>query len=307
MTIAIDDRCTACGACLITCPEGALVAAPRRPSVLARRCTDCLACVEVCPVDAIGPQTAGGSRHPIEVESYRIMSRRVDLSAWSGPEYEVVARMVHATADPSFATSARIGEEAVARAVAALRRGAPVVCDSKMVAAGIPSVTGAQCLLDEVPATAGQAPVGGEVAPGGGAPVGGEVAPGGGAPVGGEVAPGGGAPVGGIAGAGPPVPATRSAAAFRLAALRYPEDALWVVGNAPTALAALVQLAAAGRVCPAAVIGLPVGYVGAAWWKERLWQSALGPRSITNEGERGGSPVAAAVVNALHRLARDQV
>ncbi|HLI24013.1 MAG TPA: precorrin-8X methylmutase [Acidimicrobiales bacterium] len=283
MTIAIDDRCTACGACLITCPEGALVAAPRRPSVLARRCTDCLACVEVCPVDAIGPQTAGGSRHPIEVESYRIMSRRVDLSAWSGPEYEVVARMVHATADPSFATSARIGEEAVARAVAALRRGAPVVCDSKMVAAGIPSVTGAQCLLDEVPATAGQAPVGG------------------------EVAPGGAAPVGGIAGAGPPVPATRSAAAFRLAALRYPEDALWVVGNAPTALAALVQLAAAGRVCPAAVIGLPVGYVGAAWWKERLWQSALGPRSITNEGERGGSPVAAAVVNALHRLARDQV
>lgn len=53
MTIAIDDRCTACGLCLVTCPEGALLPAPRRPAVDHRRCTGCLACIEVCPTNAI--------------------------------------------------------------------------------------------------------------------------------------------------------------------------------------------------------------------------------------------------------------
>ena len=53
MTVAIDLRCTGCGACLVTCPERALVAAPRRPLVLVDRCTTCMACVEVCPSDAI--------------------------------------------------------------------------------------------------------------------------------------------------------------------------------------------------------------------------------------------------------------
>ncbi len=49
----VGDRCTACGACLPTCPEQALLPAPRRPVVDAAACTDCLACVEVCPVDAL--------------------------------------------------------------------------------------------------------------------------------------------------------------------------------------------------------------------------------------------------------------
>lgn len=53
MTLVIDDTCTACGLCLVTCPERALVAAPRRPAVLQSRCTACLACIEVCPRDAI--------------------------------------------------------------------------------------------------------------------------------------------------------------------------------------------------------------------------------------------------------------
>lgn len=52
--IAIDDRCTACGVCLATCPEGALRRAPRRPALDAGRCTGCLACIEVCPAGAIG-------------------------------------------------------------------------------------------------------------------------------------------------------------------------------------------------------------------------------------------------------------
>jgi ferredoxin len=53
MTLVIDARCTACGLCLSTCPERALVKAPKRPRVIDARCTECLACIEVCPVDAI--------------------------------------------------------------------------------------------------------------------------------------------------------------------------------------------------------------------------------------------------------------
>lgn len=52
-TLTIDGRCTACGLCLSTCPEGALERAPKKPLVVQARCTGCLACVEVCPVDAI--------------------------------------------------------------------------------------------------------------------------------------------------------------------------------------------------------------------------------------------------------------
>ncbi len=53
MTVRIAVGCTACGACVVTCPSGALTRAAFRPAVDAGRCTDCLACLEVCPADAI--------------------------------------------------------------------------------------------------------------------------------------------------------------------------------------------------------------------------------------------------------------
>lgn len=49
----ISMACTACGACLRTCPEHALRPAPQRPVVIAARCTSCGECVEICPIDAI--------------------------------------------------------------------------------------------------------------------------------------------------------------------------------------------------------------------------------------------------------------
>jgi precorrin-8X/cobalt-precorrin-8 methylmutase len=86
---------------------------------------------------------------------------------------------------------------------------------------------------------------------------------------------------------------TRSAAGFRLAAEEVGPGAVWVVGNAPTALFELLDLEAD----PALVVGLPVGFVGAAESKEKLLESGL--PAISNRGPKGGSAVAAAALNAL--------
>ncbi len=86
---------------------------------------------------------------------------------------------------------------------------------------------------------------------------------------------------------------TRSAAGFRHAAGELGRGAIWVVGNAPTALFELLEL----DVAPALVVGLPVGFVGAAESKEAL--AASGLPAITNHGPKGGSAVAAAALNAL--------
>jgi precorrin-8X/cobalt-precorrin-8 methylmutase len=96
---------------------------------------------------------------------------------------------------------------------------------------------------------------------------------------------------------------TVSAAAMRVAAERWPEGAVVAVGNAPTALAEVLALAAAGRLAPALVIGLPVGFVGAAEAKAALRASGL--PAISNVGDRGGSAVAAAALNALWRVAQE--
>jgi precorrin-8X/cobalt-precorrin-8 methylmutase len=97
---------------------------------------------------------------------------------------------------------------------------------------------------------------------------------------------------------------TATAAAMRVAAERWPVGAVVVVGNAPTALAEVVALAAAGRFAPALVIGLPVGFVGAAEAKAALRASGL--PAVSNVGERGGSAVAAAALNALWRAAHTE-
>ncbi|MEW9531005.1 precorrin-8X methylmutase [Microbispora sp. NPDC049125] len=86
---------------------------------------------------------------------------------------------------------------------------------------------------------------------------------------------------------------TRSAAAIRLAYDEVGPGAVWAVGNAPTALEELLRLDAR----PALVVGLPVGFVGAAESKEALRASGL--PAVSNRGEKGGSAVAAAAVNAL--------
>ncbi len=82
------------------------------------------------------------------------------------------------------------------------------------------------------------------------------------------------------------------------------EGAIVAIGNAPTALWKVMELARNGGHRPALVVGLPVGFVGARESKLALWESDL--CSITNTSPRGGSSVAAAAVNALATLGEEK-
>jgi precorrin-8X/cobalt-precorrin-8 methylmutase len=91
---------------------------------------------------------------------------------------------------------------------------------------------------------------------------------------------------------------TRSAAAVELWAEKM-AGSIVVIGNAPTALFRLLELIDAGAAKPAAIVGMPVGFVGAAESKEELINN---PRDIpftTIRGRKGGSAMASSVINAL--------
>lgn len=89
---------------------------------------------------------------------------------------------------------------------------------------------------------------------------------------------------------------TRAETAVLYAAERYP-DAIYAIGNAPTALLKLLELTAAGKMQPAFVAGLPVGFVKAEESKDLLRQTSI--PHVTNRGPKGGSPCAATVINGL--------
>lgn len=93
---------------------------------------------------------------------------------------------------------------------------------------------------------------------------------------------------------------TRSAAAVELWR-EHLDGAIAVIGNAPTALFALLEMIDAGSAKPAAIVGFPVGFVGAVESKEELHAHPRGIPYATLLGRRGGSAMAASVVNALTR------
>jgi precorrin-8X/cobalt-precorrin-8 methylmutase len=95
---------------------------------------------------------------------------------------------------------------------------------------------------------------------------------------------------------------TRSAAALDLWADRL-DGALVAIGNAPTALFHLLEMLDAGGPRPAAIIGMPVGFVGAAESKDALARDARGIPFLIVRGRLGGSAMTAAAVNALARPA----
>jgi precorrin-8X/cobalt-precorrin-8 methylmutase len=94
---------------------------------------------------------------------------------------------------------------------------------------------------------------------------------------------------------------TRSAAALELWGEQL-RGAIVAIGNAPTALYRLLELLDGGAPPPAAILGVPVGFVGAAESKDELIANSRGVPYLTVRGRLGGSAIGAAAVNALARM-----
>jgi precorrin-8X/cobalt-precorrin-8 methylmutase len=167
----------------------------------------------------------------------------------------VVVRMIHACGMVDLAGDMQHSAGVVQAARAALRAGAPILCDAEMVAAGItrsrlPAQNEVLCTLNDarVPELAHS------------------------------------------------IGDTRSAAALDLWGDQL-DGAVVAIGNAPTALFHLLDLLDAGAPKPAAVLGLPVGFIGAAESKVALAES--GYPYLVVHGRRGGSALAVSAVNAI--------
>ena len=188
-------------------------------------------------------------------QSFAMIRAEADLSAVPADLEHVAVRLIHACGMTDLPADLAWSDGVGTAARDALARGAAVLCDTAMVAAGITrsrlrAGNPVVCTLADprVAELAGR------------------------------------------------LGTTRSAAAVRL----WPEHlggAVVAVGNAPTALYALLELIDAGAPAPAAVLGLPVGFVGAAESKAALAGSGL-PHLVVH-GRRGGSAMASAAVNAL--------
>lgn len=192
----------------------------------------------------------------IYARSFAIIRAEADLARFSAEEERVAVRVIHACGMVDLAHDLRFSAGFVTSAAAALRAGAPVLCDARMVADGItrarlPASNRVICTLDD-PRTPDLARSLGT---------------------------------------------TRSAAAVDLWADAL-AGAVVAIGNAPTALFHLLERLAGGAARPAAIIGMPVGFVGAAESKDALAAFGEVPSLIVT-GRRGGSAMTAAAVNAL--------
>jgi precorrin-8X/cobalt-precorrin-8 methylmutase len=188
--------------------------------------------------------------------SFAIIRAESDLSRFKPNEERVAVRIIHACGMVDVADDVLMSSTFAASASEALLRGAPILCDAKMVAHGItrsrlPRNNSVICTLDD-PTVANLA-----------------------------------AEIGN----------TRSAAALELWRPHL-EGAVVAIGNAPTSLFRLLEMLDEGVKAPAAIIGVPVGFVGASESKQALAAQTRVPYLIVR-GRRGGSAMAAAAINAL--------
>jgi precorrin-8X/cobalt-precorrin-8 methylmutase len=189
--------------------------------------------------------------------SFAAIRREADLSDVPAALEHVAVRMIHACGMTDLVIDLAWSADFAAEARAALAAGAPVLCDSSMVAAGItrsrlPAGNDVLCALADPRVAVLAARLG----------------------------------------------TTRTAAAVELWRDRL-DGAVVAVGNAPTALFRLLELVAAGAPRPAAVVGVPVGFIGAAESKAALAAHPLRLPFLVVHGRRGGSALASAAVNAL--------
>ncbi len=207
------------------------------------------------------------SPEEIEAESFRIIDAEVGLHSWGGAEWPVVRRAIHTSADFDYARTMAFSPRAVSCGIAALRNGRGIVTDTNMALSGI-----AKPRLGRFGVGAACFVADPDVARDAKA-----------------------------------LGVTRSILAMRKGVADR-GNGIFVIGNAPTALFELLRLIREEGVRPELIVGLPVGFVGAAESKEALL--ALENEFpdipfITNRGRKGGSNVAAAVVNALLILAEE--
>lgn len=189
--------------------------------------------------------------------SFATIRAETDLAGVEPILERTIVRMIHACGMVDLVADIAASDGFAPAAEAALRAGAPVLCDTNMVASGVtrrrlPAGNDVVCTLTD-PRVADLAQAIGN---------------------------------------------TRTAAAVELWRERL-EGAVVVVGNAPTALFHLLDLVAGGGPRPAAVIGIPVGFIGAAESKVALAENTLALEHLVVHGRRGGSAIAAAAVNAL--------
>jgi precorrin-8X/cobalt-precorrin-8 methylmutase len=189
--------------------------------------------------------------------SFAIIRAEADLDGFEPLLERAVVRMIHACGMTDLAEDVDASPGLATAAATALRSGAPILCDTQMVASGV---------------TRSRLPADNDVVCALGDPRVRELAA--------------------------RLETTRTAAALELLRERL-GGAVVVVGNAPTALFRLLELVAEGAPVPAAVIGVPVGFVGAAESKDALAANADGLEYLIVRGRRGGSAIAAAAVNAL--------
>lgn len=189
--------------------------------------------------------------------SFRIIRAEADLSAFATPvEERTAVRIIHSCGMVEVAADIAFAPGACAAAEAALKAGAPILCDAEMVARGVtrsrlPADNAVICTLND-PRVADLARAMGT---------------------------------------------TRSAAAMELWR-EHLAGAVVAIGNAPTSLFRLLEMFDDGAPLPAAVIGMPVGFVGAAESKEALVADGRVPWLVVR-GRKGGSAMTAAAINAL--------
>jgi precorrin-8X/cobalt-precorrin-8 methylmutase len=188
-------------------------------------------------------------------QSFATIRAEADLSGLPDDVAQVAVRMVHACGKVDLVADVGFTPDVVRHGRKALESGAPVLCDSQMVASGVtrkrlPAFNEVVCTLND-PRTPDLAR---------------------------------------------DLGTTRTAAAMHLWGDRL-DGAVVAIGNAPTALFHLLEMIAAGAPRPAAVIGIPVGFIGAVESKEALVASDL--EHLVVRGRRGGSAITAAAVNAI--------
>lgn len=189
--------------------------------------------------------------------SFASIRAEADLDGLDAVLARTAVRMIHACGMVDLTREIAASPGFSEAATRALHAGAPILCDTMMVAAGItrtrlPANNEVVCTLGEqdVPELAAR------------------------------------------------LATTRSAAALEHWRTRL-NGALVVIGNAPTALFRLLEMIEQGAARPAAVIGVPVGFVGAAESKVALAEHPAMLAHLVVHGRRGGSAIAAAAVNAL--------